>query len=132
MSDIIQRLKDAYITGQYAEIIKTLLPELFQMYDDGLIQVLPCIKLYKTLYWIWGNEIMPVKYMGVHHGTVDKDGKYHIVCRMHTKKDRTFFHNKKSFTCEAGNERWFYQDNIGKTVFLTHEAAEAALKERKI
>jgi hypothetical protein len=129
MPDIIQQIRDTYATDKAAAL--NMLPELFQAAEDGKIVELPSIKLYKTLYWIWGDEIMPVKYMGIHHGTVDKTGKYHVVCRMHIKKDRTFFHNKRSFTYEAGDERWFYADDIGKTVFLTREAAEAALKERE-
>lgn len=96
--------------------------------EQGLLIKLPEIKLYKTLYWIWGNEIMPVKYMGIHHGCVDEFKKYHVVCRMHTKKDRTFIHGKKSFTYKTGDERYFYVDDIGKTVFLTREEAEEALK----
>lgn len=100
--------------------------ELAKAKEEGRLVVLPNIKLYKTLYWIWGDEIMPVKYKGVHHGCID-EGKYHVVCRMTTKKPRTFVHRKKEFTYPAGNERWFYADDIGKTVFLTREEAEKAL-----
>lgn len=37
MPDIIQRLKDAYEAGENAEILHTLLPELFQAVDEGKI-----------------------------------------------------------------------------------------------
>lgn len=49
MSDIIQHLKDTYASGEYAEIIKTLLPELFKAADDGKIVVLPCRP--NDIYW---------------------------------------------------------------------------------
>jgi hypothetical protein len=93
---------------------------------DGRLIVLPSINLYKTLYWIWGDEIMPVKYMGLRYGTVAK-GEYHVVCRMITKKDRTFYHRGKLFTYKAGDELFFFTDDIGKTVFLTRKEAEKAL-----
>jgi hypothetical protein len=105
------------------------LEAICQAEREGRIVILPHIKLYKTLYWIWGDEIMPVKYMGIHHGVVDKNKIYHVVCRMHTKNDRTFYHRGKPFTYKAGDERWFYADDIGKTVFLTRKAAKQALKE---
>jgi hypothetical protein len=50
--DIIQRLKDAYSTGQYAEIIKTLLPGLFQAAEDGKIVEAPSQTVYE-LEGIW-------------------------------------------------------------------------------
>ena len=60
-----------------------------------------------------------------------KDKKYHVTCRMTTKKDRTFCHRGRDFTYNAGDERMFYADDLGKTVFLTREAAEQA-KEREL
>lgn len=101
--------------------------------EQGLLVRLPSIKLYKTLYWIWGGDVMPVKYMGVRGGCVDSDGKYHVNCRMKTLKDRTFVrsvHRKlREYTYKSGDERWFYADDIGKTVFLTREEAERKRKE---
>lgn len=41
MPDIIQRLRDACTEGNYARIIRKLLPELFQAADEGKIIELP-------------------------------------------------------------------------------------------
>ena len=92
MDNIIQRLKDAYTAGQYAEIIKTLLPKLFQQYEEGKIVKIPCAigDIVYTTY-ISGSgqtrEIVPFP--------------FHL-------EDLGF---------------------IGKTVFLTREEAEKALRE---
>jgi len=117
-----EQLRESAILAHKEEV-----QELAKAKAEGRLMILPNIKLYKTLYWIWGDEIMPVKYMGIHHGTVDKAGKYHVVCRMLTKKDRTFHHRGKPFTYKAGNERWFYVDDIGKTVFLSREEVDKAI-----
>ena len=96
---------------------------------DGRLHIIPNIPKNKTLYWIWGNEIMPVLYKGVRGGCIASDKKYHVTHDMATKKDRTFIHKKKSFTYKAGDKRMFYSDDIGKTVFLTKEEAEQALRK---
>ncbi len=41
MPDIIQRLRDATASKEYAKILYTLLPELFQAADEGKIVELP-------------------------------------------------------------------------------------------
>lgn len=152
MADIRESLKAYEDTGLTSEQVslreddiklasrenKEFREEIFRLREElkgyrdaekqGLLIRMPDIKLYKTLYWIWGNEVMPVKYMGIHHGCLDESKKYHVVCRMHTKKDRTFIRGKKSITFKTGDERYFYADDIGKTVFFTREAAAEALK----
>lgn len=54
---------------------------------------------------------------------------------MRTKKDRTFVHTYRrkpiEHTFKAGDIRYFYSDDIGKTVFLTRKEAEAALKKSR-
>ena len=102
--------------------------DLLKAEADGRLVVLLDIPKNKTLYWLWGDEIMPVRYKGIHHGCVEKKGIYHVVCRMATKKPRTFTYRKKDFTYPTGDERWFYADDVGKTVFLTRKAAEKALE----
>jgi len=137
------KLKEYEDTGLEASEITTTMENLLKVQyslaeqldaytkaeGKGLLITLPNIKLYKTLYWIWGGEIMPVKYMGIHHGCVDKFKKYHIVCQIKTKKDKTFSHGKKSFTYKTGDERYFYAEQISKTVFLTQAEAEQALQK---
>ncbi len=49
MPDIIQRLKDAYAIGENADILHTLLPELFEATDEGKIIGLPCRP--NNAYW---------------------------------------------------------------------------------
>jgi hypothetical protein len=95
--------------------------------------VLPDIKKGKTLYWIWGDEVMPVVYRGVRGGRVTYCGKFHIYCEIRTKKKREFPHTYKGESCiyvaEKGCKREFYVDDIGKTIFFTRKEAETALKE---
>lgn len=104
-----------------------------EMEEQGRILIVPQIKKNKTLYWIWGNEIMPVLFKRITSCVVDGNGKPHVMCEMGTKKDRTFVHTyrRKPVECtvKAGDKRYFYSEDIGKTVFLEKEAAEKALKE---
>ena len=133
MSDILARLRDAYAENPASTL--AMLPELCPQYDEGKIFELLDIPLNKTLYWIWGNEIMPVRYKGVNGGFVDKGKKFHVTYRMTTKKERSFlhtWHRKRGIhTIPAGNERFFCEKDVGKTVFLAREAAEKALREAK-
>jgi hypothetical protein len=93
--------------------------------------ILPDIKKGKTLYWIWGDEVMPVIFWGVCGGYVDDNKKFHIKCEMRTKKRREFPYTSrgKSFTnvYEKGDKRYFSGDNIGKSVFFTAREAKDAL-----
>lgn len=133
MSDILARLHAAYAENPASAL--ALLPELFQATDEGKIVELLDIMLNKTLYWLWGDEIMPVRYKGINGGFVDKSKKFHVSYRMTTKKERSFpytWHRKRGInTIPAGNERFFCEGDIGKTVFLTREAAETTLKGRE-
>lgn len=132
MPDILLRLRDAYAENPAKAL--DMLPKLFQQYDEGKIIALMQMPLGKTLYWLWGDEIMPVRYKGINGGFMGKDKKFHVTYRMTTKKERSFpytWHRKRGInTIPVGNERFFCGGDISKTVFLTREAAEAALKER--
>jgi hypothetical protein len=112
MPNIIQRLKDAYSTGQYAEIIKTLLPELFQAADEGKIVALPC-NFYSEVYALTqvGKEII--------HGELRS-----------TNKDYCLIINWEGNLTSKG-KTWSGVQVRNKEVFLTREAAEAALKKRE-
>lgn len=109
------------------------LAEYEDLEEQGQILIVPKIKKNKTLYWIWENEIMPVLFKRITSCVVDDMGNPHIMCEMTTKKDRTFIqtYRKKpvEHTFKVGDKRYFYSEDIGKTVFLTREGAEAALKE---
>ena len=96
--------------------------------EQGLLIKLPSIPKNKTLYWIWGKEIMPVQFKGISHGAFNKKKEFHILCKMATKKDRTFTNGKAESTYKKGDIRYFYADEIGKTIFLTREEAEKAFK----
>ena len=104
-----------------------------EMEENGQILIVPQIKKNKTLYWIWGDEIMPVLFKRITSCVVDNNGNPHVMCEMMTKKDRTFVHTYKrkpiEYTFKAGDKRYFYSEDIGKTIFMTKEAAEKALKE---
>lgn len=104
-----------------------------EMEENGQILIVPQIKKNKTIYWIWGDEIMPVLFKRITSCVVDNNGNPHVMCEMITKKDRIFVHTYRrkpvEYTFKAGDKRYFYSDDIGKTVFLTKEAAEKALKK---
>lgn len=104
-----------------------------EMEENGQILIVPQIKKNKTLYWIWGDEIIPVLFKRITSCVVDNNGNPHVMCEMMTKKDRTFVHTYKrkpiEYTFKAGDKRYFYSEDIGKTIFMTKEAAEKALKE---
>lgn len=105
MPDIIQRLKDATAGKEYALILYTLLPELFQAADEGKIVALP-YKPGKELFWI------------------DKNKKPYEINKMYlVAMFKEFFLGVKDLSL---NEFVF----ADKT-YETWEAAEAALKERK-
>ena len=108
------------------------LAEYEDLEEKGRLLIVPKIKKNKTLYWVWGNEIMPVLFKRITDWAVDDKGKPHIMCEMETKKDRTFVSSYKrkpvEYAFKAGDKRYFYSEDIGKTVFLTREEAEAALK----
>lgn len=106
-----------------------------EMEEQHQILIVPKIKKNKTLYWIWGNEIMPVLFKRITSCVVDDNGNPHVMCEMETKKDRTFVYAYRrkpvENTFKAGDKRYFYSDDLGKTIFSEKEAAEKALKEMK-
>lgn len=143
LSDVaIDLLSDEDEFGKWLERIKwttrkcdELMSKLMHyenLEQQGRMLIVPEIPKNKTLYWIWGNEIMPVTYKRITSCTVADDGKPYIMCEMITKKDRTFIHRyrRKSVedTIKAGEKRYFYADDIGKTIFFTRSEAKEVLK----
>lgn len=115
MSDIIQRIRDAY-TENPAKAIK-LLPELFKQYDEGRIPVLPCKQ---------GDMVYLIDYCS---GT-DKDGNVCPYSCSSTQRKTVFTHSCLKY-CNIVPVKFYITmlNQIGKTVFLTRESAEAALKK---
>ena len=111
------------------------LSEYEDLEEQGNLLIVPDIPRNKTLYWIWGNEIMPVTYKRIVRCKVCDDRKFHIVCEIITKKDRTFTYTYRrkpvETTIPAGSSRYIYADEIGKTVFLTRKEAKIALENIK-
>ncbi len=110
------------------------LAEYEDLEEQGRMLIVPEIPKNKTLYWIWENEIMPVTYKRITSCVVADDGRPHIMCEMVTKKDRTFSETRRrkqvEYTFKKGEKRYFYADNIGKTVFFTKAEAKEALKRK--
>lgn len=118
--EIIVYTKGKYFDTTVGEMvrkdIKTVLKKLAD-YEDleekGLLLELPC-KIGDTIWWLNGKLIMESE---VASFTVDVDGVYFMYVEYHDKKTDKIY----SYSLEVGN--------IGKTVFLTQEAAEQKLKE---
>lgn len=109
MPDIIQQIREKLQSGENAEVLHTLLPELFKQYDDGLIPVLPC------------KVGEPVFRKGRFSDTVVSSAVHSIII------------NRFGITMKAETQHncfSFNDDDTGKTVFLSKEAAEKALKEQ--
>lgn len=118
--DLVQKLIQAYREGRYI-ILKepeqagiSRLRELAQADRDGRCVVLPC-KLHDKVFFIENGCVKETEVDSFHNWT---SGRWKIS----THTDRMFDHWK-------GYEIDF--SGIGKTVFLTRESAEAALKERQ-
>ena len=125
-----------YLNVDNCPCLQDVLKELAEYKDldgQGRLLIVPKIKKNKTLYWIWGNEIMPVLFKRITGCAVDNKGNPHILCEMEIKKDRTFVHTYKrkpvKNTFKAGDKRYFYPEDIGKSIFYTKEEAETALKK---
>jgi len=110
---IIDQLKSALVEKNYARIVN-LLPKLFQAEKDGLIVELPCkvgdtvYVTYKTITAIRKCVVNKIRstFAGTDFALNLNENKAHITDWEHVEiKD------------------------FGKTVFLTREAAEKALKE---
>ena len=114
MPDIIQRLKDAYIVNP-AEAL-AMLPELFQAADGGKIVELPC-KVGDMLFCVKAGKIQECECWG-----------FQTYKRL--LENSVYIYDPET----EPTEQDLYQvptSSIGKTVFLTREAAEKALKERE-
>lgn len=110
MDDIIDRLSDIEdILGDDYDLDR--LREMVEADRDGRCVVLPC-KLYDKVFFIENGCVKETEVDSFHNWT---SGRW----KLSTHTDRMFDHWK-------GYEIDF--DGIGKTVFLTREAAEAALK----
>ena len=112
MNDIIQQIRSAY--GENPESALKLLPELFRQYDVGLILVLPC-KVGNKIYCIdpYKRKIVEDHVANIKSENDYEDGFYGEFSGYgHTSYRKNF-------------------SEIGKTIFLAREDAEAALKERK-
>lgn len=113
MPDIIQQIRDTYSTDKAAAL--NMLPELFQQYDDGKIVELPC-KVGDTVYLnhpYWGDLCKGFVYQIT-------DTTYWDCC----------ISAKSALVGKEFSATQSFSD-FGKTVFLTRESAEAALKERE-
>lgn len=132
----LAKVSDIYLK-EYGQIQAGYAVEKLAEYEDleeqGMLLRVPQIKKNKTLYWIWGEEIMPVLFRRITGCGVDDSGKPHVAFEVETKKDRIFTHTYRrkpvEHTFKAGDKRYFYSEDLGKTIFLTREEAEAALKE---
>jgi hypothetical protein len=110
MNNIIEQLKDLYVTDKAACL--NMLPKLFKKYDEGLIPVLPC-KVGDKIYTTKCGDISEVKVRTFFIGNPSYnrgETSQSIEMVRTTKFDIPF-------------------ENFGKTVFLTREEAEKALKE---
>lgn len=122
----IERILDSYGRGmtlrtenaQRLEIIKEIpinrLRELAQAEKEGRLVVLPC-KVGDTVYIIHNRAIRKTTVESIHQWSSG-----HWKLSVHT--DKKYIH-------WTGYEVHF--ESFGKTVFLTREAAEAALEERE-
>lgn len=109
MPNIIQQLKDANAEQNTAKILN-LLPELFRAVDDGLIKVLPC-KVGDTVFLLCCSKIYECEILEF------TAYKHVITAKLYIRSD--------------GRSTYSSIIDFGKTVFLTREAAEKALKESK-
>lgn len=93
-----------------AETAKHLL-ELAQAEKDGRLVVLPC-KLHESIFYLEDGDWYDDVPCGVYFG--QKQGEWN---------------DSLLYECEDGFS--FYAEEVGETVFLTREEAEAALKKRE-
>ena len=111
MPDIIQTLKDLYATDKTAAL--NMLPELFRQVDEG--QILP-YKIGTTVHKITkllGGDILIVEGKVVEYIIAPEGTQFYF----------SNGNREHDIWCDIGC--------FGKTVFLTREAAEKALKESK-
>jgi hypothetical protein len=104
MPDIIQQLKSAYISNP-AEAL-SLMPEVIQQYDEGLINVLPC----KV-----GDDVFTTRWNIKH-------SQYEV----YAGKAKTVRYNAADGSVMISDGEFFRV--FGESAFLTREAAEKALE----
>ena len=135
MADIIQRLKDAYTMGENADILHTLLPELFQAADEGKIIGLPCKEFYSksgdTVYLIDEGEIIEVMHEGANIGA---DGKPSVIV---AADDDIFPYREPDAEIDTDPTDWctngkeLSTEEFQENIRFSREAADAVLQERE-
>ena len=118
---IIDQLKSALVEDNY-ERIANLLPELFRQADEGKIVELPC-KSAQPLYKISKHEPCTDETGCLHSGKDDC-----TECRLEYGAPYVEeYHSSQSRRIKDETQKFY--EALGKTVFLTRESAEKALKE---
>ena len=124
MNNLLQTLRNTYLTNPAAAL--NLLPELFKAADEGLIIELPC-KLGDTMYSVIDKEIHKCEFWGIqkYHGT---GGNIIMYLSLTPPIEHSWaWQSSKSY--ESLIQKSI--SSLGKTVFLTREAAEEKLEGEK-
>ena len=117
MADIFTELRDAMADKQLARVYYDLIPRLIKMHEDGLIPVLPC-KAGDAVYYFWADDEKPeIEVEHIFEFCIDEKGLY-----ISTDPYDGFL----CYVSELGKK-----SEAGRVVFLSREAAEAALKGSK-
>lgn len=111
MPDIFQQIHDAMMGKEFHVLYYTLLPQLLRMHNDGLIPVLPC-KPGDVAYMLLPKQISNLCIDPLHKEIAQME-VWDVEIR------------NGSIWITDGDR---YSGELGKTVFLTCEAAEAAIK----
>lgn len=93
--------------------------EIVKAKADGRLLVIPEIKKGKTIYWIWGDVIMPCKF--IRPFVFNGGGKIETTLEVKTKKDWSGGTKLHPHIYKAGDTRYLKVSEIGKTVFLNRE-----------
>jgi hypothetical protein len=124
------RPRDAAFIAAAREALPALLDDADRM-EEELAQSakMPEIDHGDTVYWIWGNILMPCIYLRlqISRGN-DPDFQAELVVA--TKKKRVVPVGWETRIIKAGDIRYLPISWIGKTVFLTRAEAEAAMRKR--
>jgi hypothetical protein len=128
---IIKRLCEYEDTGLTPEEVA----ELAKAKADGRCVVLPNKECYaqagNTLYLVDDGDIIEVMHCGAQ---IDADGRIHAVV---AANDKIFPYRQPDPEHDTDPTEWCAEtkeitpDDFGKTVFLTHEEAEAALRKEQ-
>jgi len=120
MPNLLQTLRDLYATDKAAFLSRA--PELFRIVDEGKIVELPC-KDAQPLYKVSKCEPCTDE-TGCLYSGKDDCTECRLECGIPYVEE---YHSSQSRRIEDETKRFY--EALGKTVFLTHEAAEKALKE---